>query len=86
MSQQPILDHIAIYITNLKKGSGLFTVMCWALISCQSLFAMAKHAWFATGQGKQLHIIEGANQPDGPTEKKITPASALLLCRISLPG
>ena len=33
--------------------------MCWALIPCQSLFAMANMP-VAIGQGKELHIIEGA--------------------------
>ena len=33
--------------------------MCWALFPARA-FSRWQHAWFAIGQGKQLHIIEGA--------------------------
>ena len=59
MSQQPVLDHIAIYVTDLKKSSAFYRDVL-GLGSLPEPFRDGKHAWFAIGQGKQLHIIEGA--------------------------
>jgi lactoylglutathione lyase len=59
MSQQPVLDHIAIYVTDLKKSSAFYRDVL-GFDSLPEPFRDGKHAWFAIGQGKQLHIIEGA--------------------------
>ena len=59
MSQQPVLDHIAIYVTDLKKSSAFYRDVL-GLDSLPEPFHDGKHAWFAIGPGKQLHIIEGA--------------------------
>jgi lactoylglutathione lyase len=59
MSQQPVLDHIAIYVTDLEKSSAFYRDVL-GLDSLPEPFRDGKHAWFAIGQGKQLHIIEGA--------------------------
>src|ERR1700736_5443994 len=59
MSQQPVLDHIAIYVTDLKKSSAFYRDVL-GLDSLPEPFRDGKHAWFAIGQGKELHIIEGA--------------------------
>jgi lactoylglutathione lyase len=84
MSQQPILDHIAIYVADLKKAAAFYRDVL-GLDSLPEPFRDGKHDWFAIGQGKQLHIIEGAtSRTDQP--KRITPVFTLLLCRISLPG
>ena len=56
---QPVLDHIAIYITDLKKSSAFYRDVL-GLDPLPEPFRDGKHAWFAIGQGKQLHIIEGA--------------------------
>jgi lactoylglutathione lyase len=59
MSQQPVLDHFAIYVTDLKKSSAFYRDLL-GLDSLPEPFRDGKHAWFAIGQGKELHIIEGA--------------------------
>jgi lactoylglutathione lyase len=58
-SKMPVLDHIAIYVTDLKKSSAFYRDVL-GLDSVPEPFRDGKHAWFAIGQGKQLHIIEGA--------------------------
>ena len=84
MSQQPVLDHFAIYVTDLKKSSAFYRDVL-GLDSLPEPFRDGKHAWLAIGQGKELHIIEA--EPAGRTNRKeITPAFALPLCRISSPG
>ena len=81
MSQQPVLDHFAIYVTDLKKSSAFYRDVL-GLDSLPEPFRDGKHAWFAIGQGKELHIIEGStSQTDN--RKEITPAFTLRLCRIS---
>jgi lactoylglutathione lyase len=59
MSQQAVLDHIAIYVTDLKKSSAFYRDVL-GLDSLPEPFHDGKHAWFAIGPGNQLHIIEGA--------------------------
>ena len=59
LSQQPVLDHIAIYVTDLQKSSAFYRDVL-GLDSLPEPFRDGKHAWFAVSQGKQLHIIEGA--------------------------
>lgn len=59
LSQQPVLDHIAIYVIDLQKSSAFYRDVL-GLDSLPEPFRDGKHAWFAVGQGKELHIIEGA--------------------------
>jgi catechol-2,3-dioxygenase len=84
MSQQPVLDHIAIYVTDLKKSSAFYRDVL-GLDSLPEPFRDGKHAWFAIVRAN--NCISSKEQPAGRTNRKeITPAFALLLCRISLPG
>ena len=84
MSQQPVLDHIAIYVTDLKKSSAFYRDVL-GLDSLPEPFRDGKHAWLAIGQGKQLHIIEGATSRTDQPKRNHT-CFRMLLCRISLPG
>ena len=58
MSQQPVLDHIAIYVTDLKKSSAFYRDVL-DFDSLPEPFRDGKHAG-SRSVGKQLHIIEGA--------------------------
>ena len=81
MSQQPVLDHIAIYVTDLKKSSAFYRDVL-GLDSLREPFRDGKHAWFAISQGKQLHIIEGATgRTDQP--KRNHTCFRMLLCRFT---
>jgi hypothetical protein len=84
MSQQPILDHIAIYVTDLKESSAFHRDVL-DLDSLPEPFAMANMP--GSRSVRANNCISSKERPAGRTNRKeITPAFALLLCRISLPG
>ena len=85
MLEQPILDHIAIYVTDLKKSSAFYRDVL-GLDPLPEPFRDGKHAWFAIGQGNNCISSKEQPAPGRTNRKDITPAFALLLCRISLPG
>lgn len=53
------LNHTAIYVQNLKKSAAFYRDVV-GLDTIPEPFHDGKHAWFKTGPGTSLHIIEGA--------------------------
>ena len=58
-SQKAILNHTAIYVVDAQK-SVVFYKQILGLDTIPEPFHDGKHAWFRTGPGLALHIIEGA--------------------------
>ena len=65
--KSPSLNHIAIYVVDLKK-SLRFYMDIMQLDTIPEPFHDGKHAWFRVGPGSSLHVIEGATQVT-PKEK-----------------
>lgn len=57
--QKAILNHTAIYVVDVQK-SVVFYQQILGLDTIPEPFHDGKHAWFRTGPGLALHIIEGA--------------------------
>lgn len=57
--QKAILNHTAIYVVDVQK-SIVFYQQILGLDTIPEPFHDGKHAWFRTGPGLALHIIEGA--------------------------
>lgn len=53
------LNHTAIYVTDLKKSIPFYQDII-GLDTIPEPFHDGKHAWFRTGPGLALHVIEGA--------------------------
>ena len=58
-SQKATLNHTAIYVVDAQK-SVVFYQQILGLDTIPEPFHDGKHAWFRTGPGLALHIIEGA--------------------------
>ena len=58
-SQKAILNHTAIYVVDVQK-SVVFYQQILGLDTIPEPFHDGKHAWFRTGPGLALHVIEGA--------------------------
>ena len=58
-SQKATLNHTAIYVVDAQK-SVVFYKQILGLDTIPEPFHDGKHAWFRTGTGLALHIIEGA--------------------------
>lgn len=58
-SQKAILNHTAIYVADVQK-SVVFYQQILGLDTIPEPFHDGKHAWFRTGPGLALHVIEGA--------------------------
>ncbi len=58
-SQKATLNHTAIYVVDAQK-SVVFYQQILGLDTIPEPFHDGKHAWFRTGTGLALHIIEGA--------------------------
>ena len=58
------LNHIALYITDLKKSGAFYTDII-GLDTIPEPFHDGKHLWFSIGLKSHLHLIEGAaNKPE----------------------
>lgn len=57
--QKAILNHTAIYVVDVQK-SVVFYQQILGLDTIPEPFHDGKHAWFRTGPGLALHVIEGA--------------------------
>ena len=68
MAQKPVLDHIAIYVTDLKKSVGFYAGVM-QLDTIPEPFHDGKHAWFRIGPALSLHIIEGAEKMAEPSKR-----------------
>ncbi len=53
------LNHVALYVTNLKNSSSFYQTII-NLDTIPEPFHDGKHAWFRIGAGIALHIIQGA--------------------------
>jgi lactoylglutathione lyase len=58
-SQRTHIDHTAIYVMDLKTSAGFYRNII-GLDTIPEPFHDGKHAWFQTGPGIALHIIQGA--------------------------
>ena len=66
-AQKVGLDHIAIYVHDLKT-SVMFYQRVMHLDTIPEPFHDGKHAWFKIGPALQMHVIAGA--PDKPERSK----------------
>jgi lactoylglutathione lyase len=57
--QKPVLNHIALYVTNLQKATAFYRDVI-GLDTIPEPFHDGKHAWFSIGSQSHLHLIEGA--------------------------
>ncbi len=57
--QKAHINHTAIYVTNLKASIEFYQNIV-GLDTIAEPFHDGKHAWFKTGQGIALHVIQGA--------------------------
>ena len=55
------INHTAIFVVDLKTSKNFYENIL-GLDTIPEPFHDGKHAWFATGQGSSLHIIEGARE------------------------
>ncbi len=55
----PILNHIAVYVYDLKKSTDFYNSIIGLTIIPEP-FHDNKHTWFRIGEHSQLHIIQGA--------------------------
>ena len=55
----PILNHIAVYVYDLKKSTDYYKDIIGLTIIPEP-FHDNKHTWFRIGEHSQLHIIQGA--------------------------
>lgn len=59
MEKPVILNHVAVYIHDLKKGTGFYKDII-GLTVIPEPFHDGKHTWFKIGDHSQLHLIQGA--------------------------
>ena len=60
MAQTPaVLNHIAVYVTNLNKSTSFYEEV-FSLKIIPEPFKDVKHTWFTLGKAGALHLIEGA--------------------------
>jgi lactoylglutathione lyase len=58
---KPVLNHIALYIKNLKTSTAFYT----GLINLDTIpepFHDGKHTWLSVSENSHLHLIEGAKE------------------------
>jgi lactoylglutathione lyase len=59
-AQKAHINHTAIYVVELKTSAGFYRDII-GLDTIPDPFHDGKHAWFRTGPGIALHIIQGAD-------------------------
>lgn len=57
--QKTVLNHIAVYVTNLSKSTAFYQNII-GLDTIPEPFHDGKHSWFKVADRSQLHLIEGA--------------------------
>ncbi|GAC1419842.1 MAG: hypothetical protein NVSMB67_10840 [Flavisolibacter sp.] len=62
-NQHPVLNHIAIYVTDLKTSTNFYQNII-QLDTIPEPFHDHKHTWFAIGPVGHLHVIEGAKKAE----------------------
>ncbi|MFL5742486.1 MAG: VOC family protein [Flavisolibacter sp.] len=58
-SQKPVLNHIAIYVQDLKKSTAFYRDVI-GLDTIPEPFHDHHHTWFSVGGNSHLHVISGA--------------------------
>lgn len=58
-SSKPTLNHIALYVVDLKKSTHFYQQVI-GLDTIPEPFHDGKHAWFSIGIKSHLHLIQGA--------------------------
>ncbi|HVG16675.1 MAG TPA: VOC family protein [Chitinophagaceae bacterium] len=58
-AQKPVLNHIAVYVQDLKKSTGFYRDIL-QLDTIPEPFHDGRHTWFYLSQHSSLHIISGA--------------------------
>jgi len=58
-SNKPTLNHIAIYVVNLKTSTDFYQHVI-GLDTIPEPFHDGKHTWFSIGPKNHLHLIQGA--------------------------
>ena len=57
--QKPVLNHLAIYVVDLRKSSAFYENII-GLDTIPEPFHDGKHTWFRIGPLSHLHVISGA--------------------------
>jgi lactoylglutathione lyase len=57
--QHPVLNHIAIYVKDLKISTDFYTNIV-QLDTIPEPFHDGRHTWFSVGDKSHLHLIQGA--------------------------
>lgn len=57
--QQPVLNHIAVYVKDLKASTWFYQHIV-QLDTIPEPFHDGKHTWFSVGPKSHLHLIQGA--------------------------
>jgi lactoylglutathione lyase len=60
-SGKPVLNHIAIYVKDLKKSTAFYHEVI-QIDTIPEPFHDGKHTWFGIGPDSHLHLIEGATE------------------------
>src|SRR3954468_17838286 len=58
-AQQPVLNHIAVYVVNLKTSTAFYRDVI-GLDTIPEPFHDGRHTWFSVGGNAHLHVISGA--------------------------
>lgn len=59
--QTPLLNHIAVYVNDLKVSTNFYETII-GLSQIPEPFKDGRHTWFALGNTGQLHLISGAEK------------------------
>ena len=59
--QNPILNHIALYVFDLQKSTGFYRDVLQLEVIPEP-FKDGRHTWFKLGEYSQLHLIQGAKE------------------------
>jgi lactoylglutathione lyase len=58
-AQHPVLNHIAVYVVNLKTSTAFYRDVI-GLDTIPEPFHDGRHTWFSVGGNAHLHVISGA--------------------------
>lgn len=61
IKQNPVLNHIALYVFDLQKSTQFYKDILQLEIIPEP-FKDGRHTWFKLGEYSQLHIIQGAKE------------------------
>ena len=57
-NQSAILNHIAVYVSNLEKSTSFYQTLL-NLDKIEEPFKDGRHTWFSLGAAGQMHLIQG---------------------------